>query len=41
MVHTLQAMRQAIGKEALADEMIKNRTVDSIKDSICDFKRRI
>lgn len=38
MVHTLQAMRQAIGKEALADEMIKNRTVDSIKDSICDLK---
>ena len=38
MVHTLQAMRQAIGKEALADEIIKNRTVDSIKDSICDLK---
>lgn len=38
MVHTLQAMRQAIGKEALTDEMIKNRTVDSIKDSICDLK---
>lgn len=38
MINTLQAMRKAIGKEALTDETIKNRTVDSIKDSICDLK---
>lgn len=38
MVHTLQVMREAMGKESLKDEVINNRSVDSIKDSICDLK---
>ena len=38
MVETLQTMRKSVGKEELDEEIIKNRTEDSIRDSICDLK---